>query len=96
MARITRDEVLHVARLARLELSDDEVAKFQEQLSDIIEAVSKVSELDLTDIPPTSHPLDVVNVWAEDEPRPCLPREVALANAPDATDEGFRVPSPGA
>ena len=70
---ITREEVLHVARLARLELSEDEVARFQEQLSAILEAVSKVSELDLSDVPPTSHPLEIENSWAEDVPRPCLP-----------------------
>ena len=96
MARITRDEVLHVARLARLELSDNDVGKFQEQLSDILEAVSKVSELDLSDVPPTSHPLDVVNVWDEDEPRPCLPVEEALANAPEREGDFFKVPPGGA
>jgi aspartyl-tRNA(Asn)/glutamyl-tRNA(Gln) amidotransferase subunit C len=85
---ITRDEVLHVARLARLELSEDEVAKFTEQLSAILEAVAKVSELDLSRIEPTAHPLDVVNVWAEDEPRPSIPVEDALANAP-AREAGF-------
>jgi aspartyl-tRNA(Asn)/glutamyl-tRNA(Gln) amidotransferase subunit C len=92
MARITKDEVLHVARLARLELSDDEVAKFQEQLSDILEAVSKVSELDLADVPPTAHPLEIANAWAEDVPRPCLTHEEAFANAPDIADEHFRTP----
>jgi len=92
MARITRDEVLHVARLARLELTDDEVAKFQEQLSDILEAVSKVSELDLSDVPPTAHPLEIANAWAEDEPRPCLTHEEAFANAPDVDDHHFRTP----
>ncbi len=92
MARITRDEVLHVARLARLELSDDEVARFQEQLSDILEAVSKVSELDLSDVPPTSHPLEIANAWAEDVPRPCLTLEEAFANAPDREDDHFRTP----
>jgi aspartyl-tRNA(Asn)/glutamyl-tRNA(Gln) amidotransferase subunit C len=92
MARITKDEVLHVARLARLELSDDEVAKFQEQLSDIIEAVSKVSELDLADVPPTAHPLEIANAWAEDEPRPCLSHEEAFANAPEIEDDHFRTP----
>ena len=96
MARITKEEVLHVARLARLELSDDEVAKFQEQLSDILEAVSKVSELDLSDVPPTSHPLEVVNVWEDDEPRPCLPVEEALANAPEREGDFFKVPPGGA
>ena len=66
MAGITADEVLHVARLARLELTDDEVTRFQEQLSAILEAVSKVSELDLSDVPPTAHPLEIQNAWAED------------------------------
>ena len=89
---ISENDVLHVARLARLELSDAEVERFQEQLSAILEAVSKVQELDLADVPPTSHPLDVVNVWREDEPRPCLPREEALANAPDRDDGFFKVP----
>jgi aspartyl-tRNA(Asn)/glutamyl-tRNA(Gln) amidotransferase subunit C len=92
MARITRDEVLHVARLARLELTDDEVAKFQEQLSDIIEAVSKVSELDLSGVPPTAHPLEIQNAWDEDVPRGCLPLDDVFANAPDRDDDFFRVP----
>jgi len=90
---ISRDQVLHVARLARLALSDDEVARFQEQLSAILEAVGKVSELDLEDVEPTSHPLDVVNVLADDEPRPSLPLEEALANAPDPEDGFFGVPA---
>ena len=92
MARITKEEVLHVARLARLELSDDEVAKFQEQLSDIIEAVSKVSELDLSDVPPTAHPLELANAWAEDEPHECLSLDEVFANAPDREDDHFKVP----
>jgi aspartyl-tRNA(Asn)/glutamyl-tRNA(Gln) amidotransferase subunit C len=90
---ITRDEVLHVAALARLELSDEEVERFQEQLNAILEAVGKVSELDLADIEPTAHPLDLANVWAEDEPRPCLPVEEALENAPDRSGNFFRVPT---
>jgi len=90
---ITRDEVLHVASLARLELSDEEVVRFQEQLNAILEAVGKVAELDLSDVEPTAHPLDVVNVWADDEPRPCLPVEDALANAPDREGALFRVPA---
>jgi aspartyl-tRNA(Asn)/glutamyl-tRNA(Gln) amidotransferase subunit C len=89
---ISREEVLHVARLARLELSDDEVARFQEQLSAILEAVSKVSELDLEGVPPTSHPLEISNAWAEDEPRPCLDLEDVFANAPDRDDDFFRSP----
>src|SRR5947209_6950498 len=92
VSRISRDEVLHVARLARLELTDDEVAKFQEQLSAILDAVSKVSELDLADIPPTAHPLEIANTWAEDEPRPSLPLEDVFRNAPDREDDHFRVP----
>jgi aspartyl-tRNA(Asn)/glutamyl-tRNA(Gln) amidotransferase subunit C len=90
---ITQDEVLHVAALARLELSDEEVERFQEQLNAILEAVGKVAELDLTDVEPTAHPLDLVNVWAEDEPRPCLPVDEALANAPDRAGNFFRVPA---
>ena len=89
---ITREEVLHVARLARLELSDDEVARFQEQLSAILDAVSKVSELDLSDVPPTSHPLEIANAWAEDEPAPCLPIDDVFANAPDRDNGYFRSP----
>ena len=80
---IDREQLLHVAHLARLELRDDELERLGAQLNDILDAVSKVSELDLSDVPPTSHPLDVVNVWAADEPRPCLPVEEALANAPE-------------
>jgi aspartyl-tRNA(Asn)/glutamyl-tRNA(Gln) amidotransferase subunit C len=89
---IGREEVLHVAKLARLELSDDEIERFREQLSAILEAVGTVSELDLSGVEPTSHPLDIVNVWAEDEPRACLSREQALANAPDPEDGYFGVP----
>jgi aspartyl-tRNA(Asn)/glutamyl-tRNA(Gln) amidotransferase subunit C len=92
MAGITRDEVLHVARLARLELTDDEVTKFQEQLSDILEAVSKVRELDLSGVPPTAHPLEIANAWAEDEPHACLPLDEVFANAPDREDDYFKVP----
>jgi aspartyl-tRNA(Asn)/glutamyl-tRNA(Gln) amidotransferase subunit C len=89
---ISRDEVLHVARLARLELSEEEVARFQEQLGEILDAVGKVRELDLDDVPPTSHPLAVVNVMAEDEPHTPLSVDDALANAPDRDDNMFRVP----
>ena len=90
---ITREEVLHVARLARLELTDDEVTRFQEQLSAILEAVSKVSELDLSDVPPTSHPLALVNVLADDEPAPSLSHDEVFANAPAVEDDAFRVPA---
>ena len=89
---ISREEVLHVARLARLELGEEEVAKFAEQLSAILEAVSKVSELDLSGVPPTSHPHAISNVWAEDEPGPCLSLDEAFANAPDRDVDYFRTP----
>ena len=91
---ITREEVLHVAKLARLELTDDEVERLTGELSAILEAVSKVSELDLSDVPPTSHPLAVVNAWAEDEPRPSLGLEDVFANAPDRKGDLFEVPPP--
>jgi aspartyl-tRNA(Asn)/glutamyl-tRNA(Gln) amidotransferase subunit C len=89
---ISRDEVLHVARLARLALSDGEIDRLGAQLNAILEAVGKVSELDLADVEPTAHPLDLVNVWAEDEPQESLPVEDALANAPDREAGFFRVP----
>jgi aspartyl-tRNA(Asn)/glutamyl-tRNA(Gln) amidotransferase subunit C len=89
---IGRDEVLHVARLARLELTENELERMQEQLSAILDAVGTVSELDLAGVAPTSHPLDLVNVWAEDQPEPSLSLEEALANAPDPEDGYFGVP----
>jgi aspartyl-tRNA(Asn)/glutamyl-tRNA(Gln) amidotransferase subunit C len=90
---ITREEVVHVAKLARLELTEDELERFAGQLNAILEAVGKVSELDLSDVAPTLHPLELSNVWAEDEPRPPLSVEEALANAPDREDDAFRVPA---
>ena len=89
---ITRDEVLHVAKLARLALTEEEIERFGGQLGAILEAVGKVAELDLSDVPPTSHPLDLVNVWGEDEPRASVPVEDSLANAPDPDGPFFRVP----
>jgi aspartyl-tRNA(Asn)/glutamyl-tRNA(Gln) amidotransferase subunit C len=89
---ITREEVLHVARLARLELSEEEVERFQEQLSAILDAVSKVRELDLSEVPATSHPLELANAWDDDIPHVCLTHEEAFANAPDRDGDFFRVP----
>jgi aspartyl-tRNA(Asn)/glutamyl-tRNA(Gln) amidotransferase subunit C len=92
---ITREDVVHVAHLARLEIPEGEIDRVREELGAILDAVGKVSELDLEGIEPTSHPLDVVNVFDEDEPRPSLPREDALKNAPDPADGAFRVPAVG-
>jgi len=88
---ISREQVAHVARLARLDLRDDEVERLTSELGAILDAVSKVSELDLADVPPTSHPLDLVNAWAEDEPHASLTLEEALANAPAHEGGLFRV-----
>jgi aspartyl-tRNA(Asn)/glutamyl-tRNA(Gln) amidotransferase subunit C len=93
---IDREQLLHVAQLARLELREDEIERLEGQLNDILEAVSRVSELDLSDVPPTSHPLEVVNVWGDDAPEPCLSAEEALANAPEREGDFFKVPPGGA
>jgi aspartyl-tRNA(Asn)/glutamyl-tRNA(Gln) amidotransferase subunit C len=89
---ISNEEVLHVARLARLALTDEEVERLGAQLNAILEAVGKVAELDLEGVEPTAHPLDLVNVWAEDEPQASLPVEEALANAPEREGGFFKVP----
>ena len=91
---IDREQVLHVARLARLELTDEEVERMAGELSNVLGWVEQINELDLEGVPPTSHVVDVANAVRPDEPRPSLPREVALANAPERTEEGFLVPSP--
>jgi aspartyl-tRNA(Asn)/glutamyl-tRNA(Gln) amidotransferase subunit C len=97
MPRLSRDEVHHVARLARLELSEDEVDRFATELSKVLEYMETIGELgDLADVEPTSHVVAVENAFRADAPRPSLPRDVALASAPDAGMGGFRVPSPTA
>ena len=93
---IDRAEVLHVARLARLELSDEEVDRMAGELSAVLGHIEKISELDLAGVAPTSHVVEVANALRPDEPRPSLPREEALASAPAVADDGFEVPSPGA
>jgi aspartyl-tRNA(Asn)/glutamyl-tRNA(Gln) amidotransferase subunit C len=93
---IDREQVLHVARLARLELSEDEVARMTGELSAILDHIEKISALDLDGVPPTTPVVDVPNALRPDVPRPCLPREVVLANAPAVEDDGFSVPSPTA
>jgi aspartyl-tRNA(Asn)/glutamyl-tRNA(Gln) amidotransferase subunit C len=94
---LSRDQVLHVARLARLELTGEEVERFGSELSKVLDHIEKIGELgSLEDVPPTSHVVAVENALRADEPRPSLPRDVAVASAPDAALGGFRVPSPGA
>ena len=92
---IERDQVLHVARLARLRLSDEEVDRMAGELSAILEHVETMNELDLDGIDPTSHVVELQNVLRDDVPHESLPTETALDQAPDAADGGFRVPSPG-
>jgi aspartyl-tRNA(Asn)/glutamyl-tRNA(Gln) amidotransferase subunit C len=94
---LSRDQVLHVARLARLELTEDEIERLSGELSKVLDHIETISELgDLSDVEPTSHVVTVENALRADEPRPSLPVEVALESAPDAALGGFRVPSPGA
>jgi aspartyl-tRNA(Asn)/glutamyl-tRNA(Gln) amidotransferase subunit C len=92
---ISREDVLHVAALAQLELAEDEIARLTEELNAILAAVGKVSELDLSDVPPTSHPLAVVNVFRPDEPLPSLSLDDVFANAPERDGDAFRVPPTG-
>jgi len=92
---IGRDQVLHVAKLARLRLSEDEIEKMSSELSTILDHIEKIGELDLEGVAPTSHVIEVENVLRPDEPRPSIPRERALEQAPDTVEGGFRVPSPG-
>jgi aspartyl-tRNA(Asn)/glutamyl-tRNA(Gln) amidotransferase subunit C len=91
-ARITRDEVEHVARLARLVLTDDEIDQFGEQLGVILEHAQDIAELDVEDVPPTAHPVPVENVLRADDVRRGLDRDEVLAQAPAAEDGRFRVP----
>lgn len=93
---IDRDQVLHVARLARLELDEDEIERMAGELSGILEHVDRISALDLDDVEPTSHVVALENVLRADQPEASLPRERALEPAPDPADGSFRVPSPQA
>jgi aspartyl-tRNA(Asn)/glutamyl-tRNA(Gln) amidotransferase subunit C len=93
---IDREQVLHVARLARLRLSDEEVGRMAGELSGILEHVDRIGELDLDEVEPTSHVVDLENVLRPDQPRPSWPRDVVLEQAPDPSDGAFRVPSPQA
>ncbi len=93
---IDRDEVLHVARLARLKLDEDEVESMARELSGVLDHIAKIGELNLDDVPATSHVVEVVGRLRPDQPRESFPREVALAQAPAVSDGGFLVPSPQA
>jgi len=93
---IDREQVLHVARLARLELTEAEVERATRELSTILDHIERIGELDLEDVPPTSHVVEVDSPLRADEPEPSLSVDEALAAAPDSHDGGFRVPSPGA
>ena len=93
---IDREQVLHVARLSRLELSDDEVGRMATELSSVLGHIEKIGELDLDGVPPTSHVVEVANALRPDVPKECLPRDVALSQAPAVQDGGFLVPSPQA
>lgn len=92
MATISRDEVAHLARLARLAVTEEELDRFAGQLEVILQAVARVGEVAADDIPPTSHAVPLTNVFREDEVTGCLPREEALAGAPDQDQDRFRVP----
>jgi aspartyl-tRNA(Asn)/glutamyl-tRNA(Gln) amidotransferase subunit C len=89
---ISRDDVSHVARLARLDLTEDELERFTGQLGAVLEHAADIAALDIADVPPTAHPLPLVNVLREDVPVPSLDRDEVLAQAPAAEDRRFRVP----
>ncbi|GAC1434650.1 MAG: Asp-tRNA(Asn)/Glu-tRNA(Gln) amidotransferase subunit GatC [Solirubrobacteraceae bacterium] len=93
---IDREQVLHVAHLARLSLSEEEVERMAADLHKVLDHIEKISELDLVGVPPTSHVVDVTGALRADEPRPSLPRERVLGPAPEIADDGFAVPSPQA
>jgi aspartyl-tRNA(Asn)/glutamyl-tRNA(Gln) amidotransferase subunit C len=89
---ISRDDVAHVARLARLDLTDDELERFTGQLGAVLEHAADIATLDIADVPPTAHPLPLKNVLREDEPLPSVDRDEVLAQAPAAENGRFRVP----
>ncbi|MCC3765413.1 Asp-tRNA(Asn)/Glu-tRNA(Gln) amidotransferase subunit GatC [Glycomyces sp. TRM65418] len=92
MSTISREEVAHLARLARLEVTDDELDAFAGQLDVILESMKTLAEVDTDGVQPTSHAVPLVNVFREDRPQPSLPRDAVLAGAPDTAEDRFRVP----
>ncbi len=93
---IDREQVLHVARLARLGLTEEETERMSEELSKVLGHIEKIDALDLASVMPTARVVQVDDALRPDEPRASLSRDVALAAAPDVADDGFRVPSPQA
>ncbi|MGM8215996.1 Asp-tRNA(Asn)/Glu-tRNA(Gln) amidotransferase subunit GatC [Bacillaceae bacterium W0354] len=93
MSKISKEQVKHVANLARLAITDEEAEMYSEQISDIIDFAEQLNELDTSNIEPTTHVLDMKNVLRKDEPRQWISQEEALKNAPDKKDGQFRVPS---
>jgi aspartyl-tRNA(Asn)/glutamyl-tRNA(Gln) amidotransferase subunit C len=92
---LTREDVRHAAHLARIGLREEELDRYTDDLAGIFDHIGRIAELDLAGVPPTSHPLDLVNRLREDQSRPAWPREQLLEPAPDPTDDGFRVPPLG-
>ena len=90
--RLTRDEVAHLAHLARLAVTDEELDLFAGQLGAVLDAVAQVGRADVADVPPTTHAVPMTNVFREDVARPSLPRDAVLAGAPAAEDGRIRVP----
>jgi len=92
MQRLSRDDVVHVARLARLDLTEEEIDLFTGQVADVLRHAQAVGSLDTVGVPPTAHPVPLVNVLRDDVPRPGLDHDEVLAQAPAAEDHRFRVP----
>jgi aspartyl-tRNA(Asn)/glutamyl-tRNA(Gln) amidotransferase subunit C len=90
--KVTKELVLHIAELAQLKLREDEIEKFQEELTQILSYVEKLNEIDTSQVEPLSHPLPTINVYRDDKKETSLSREEALKNAPDSTEEFFKVP----
>ncbi|MBO0769359.1 MAG: Asp-tRNA(Asn)/Glu-tRNA(Gln) amidotransferase subunit GatC [Solirubrobacterales bacterium] len=93
---LSREQVDHVAKLARLELSDAEAERFGVELSKVLDYIDTIRTLSLEEVAPTSHVVEVNDAVRPDQPRPSLPRDVILSQAPEVADDGFAVPSPGA
>jgi aspartyl-tRNA(Asn)/glutamyl-tRNA(Gln) amidotransferase subunit C len=89
---ISKSDVAHVARLARLALSEEELGRYTTQLAAVLAHAADIAALDIEGVPPTAHPFPLANVFRDDVPRPCLDRDEVLAQAPDVEDDRFRIP----